>query len=118
MSIQQEITRAVRDAGLSIYQQFAPEGAQAPLTVFRQLDGRPESTLGGGIAMRQSSFVFFNIGIDPLSAVAQRDAVRAAILASDTLKDRCAFEISSGEAEYEEKTNEPIEPCAFSFWHE
>lgn len=118
MSIQEEISGALRGAGVTAFQQRAPQGTPPPFTAFRQLDSTPEATLDGSSSLRNSIFVFFNVAKTPAGAVAQRDQVNAAILGSATLKERYAFQVSSGEAEYEENTDQPIEPSAFSFWHE
>lgn len=118
MSIQNDIGAALKAAGIQAYQQAAPQQAVAPFTVYRQMDSEPLMVLGGYSGMTRFDYVFWNIGPSEAAAGAQRDLVLEAIRESDTLNADGQFQISSGQAEYESETNQPIEPCAFSFWHE
>lgn len=115
--IQDDIGAALRAADVQAFRQFAPQAAVPPYTVWRQVDATPLVLLDGEYAQTNSVFVFWNVGATEEAALTQRDAVRAAIRASSELAAQAAVEVSSGEAEYEPATNEPTEPCAFSFWH-
>lgn len=117
MSIETDIDAVLKMSNLQAYYKAAPQYAQAPFTVFRRVESDPLQTLSGPSGWRRSDFSFESWAPTQLAAGAQRDAVAAAIVDNATSLPT-AFELPSGESGFDPETNQHMEPCAFSFWHE
>lgn len=113
MSIETDLVKLLRDAGLSTFLQAVPADVARPFTVVRTAESEPLNTLIGYGGITRTDFVFDCWADTPAAAIEQRDDVIAAIRES-TLNHS---QLPSGDNVYEDRVDQFLETCAFSVWH-
>lgn len=113
MSIETDLVKLLRDAGLSAFLQAVPADVARPFTVVRTDASEPLNTLGGYGGITRTDFVFDCWADTPAAAIEQRDGVTAAIRDSALNYSQ----LPSGDNVYEDRVDQFLESCSFSIWH-
>lgn len=104
-------------ASVNAYAKAAPQYDGTPFVVYRRMESDPLQTLDGPSGWRRDDFEFQSWAKTASAAAALRDSVINALVAAATSLPT-AFELPPGESAFDPDTNQHMEPCLFSFWHE
>jgi hypothetical protein len=113
MSIEAEIDALLQGAGIQAFHHAAPQHANAPFTVYKVAERETLNTLNGYGGLTRTDFVFDSWAGTWQAALAQRDAVVAALRASSF----SFYELPAGENAFDDEVTMYMESCAFSIWH-
>lgn len=113
MSIETDLAKLLRDAGVQAFLQSVPQDVARPFTVIRTADSEPLMTLDGYAGITRTDFVFDSWADSATDAISQRNAVLAAIRGSNLNQSQ----LPSGDNAFDDRAAEYLEACAFSIWH-
>jgi hypothetical protein len=115
VTIEAQIVTAVKNAGIAIFPNAAPQDQAAPFVVYRLTDHFELMTLQGPTGDVKDTFTFESWADTKGGAATLKAGVTAAINAAfGTLSGHPEEPGSSG---YDPDSDQHMEPCAFSFWH-